>query len=359
MLGTNYLPEFFNGIPGNVGDPLKRICEETLEDLRGFKETLEQFGVHVIQPELDPSERFMDDPKRYPRGPLQPRDHNLVLGNECYITNRDHPAIEKALDNYSKTVKVSSNFGLPYIDRTKYENMAGDDWPSYIDYLTNKDNPDFITDKEIIQELDALHTTLRLTSSNAMMVDDRVVVGGAYDPLYHDMPEDIMHLMFPETKHFDIVWTDIFGHTDGSFHAFKKGAIISLLDVVNYAETFPGWDVCFLPDQGNQHLPIREFKLLKKKNEGKWWVAGEENNDEFTEFVEKWLQDWVGYVEESVFDVNMLVLDEHHVAVSNPNNEQVNSFLKKHGVEPVYVPWRHRYFWDGGLHCITLDLKRK
>jgi hypothetical protein len=28
-------------------------------------------------------------------------------------------------------------------------------------------------------------------------------------------------------------------------------------------------------------------------------------------------------------------------------------------MEPVYVPWRHRYFWDGGLHCITLDLYRE
>ncbi len=23
------------------------------------------------------------------------------------------------------------------------------------------------------------------------------------------------------------------------------------------------------------------------------------------------------------------------------------------------VQWRHRYFWDGGLHCITLDLDRE
>jgi hypothetical protein len=53
------------------------------------------------------------------------------------------------------------------------------------------------------------------------------------------------------------------------------------------------------------------------------------------------------------------MLDEHHCCVSNPNNEQVNAFLKKHHVEPVYVPWRHRFFWDGGLHCITLDLQRK
>ena len=35
-----------------------------------------------------------------------------------------------------------------------------------------------------------------------------------------------------------------------------------------------------------------------------------------------------------------------------------SKYQKKHKVEPVHVPWRHRYFWDGGLHCITLDLYR-
>ena len=35
------------------------------------------------------------------------------------------------------------------------------------------------------------------------------------------------------------------------------------------------------------------------------------------------------------------------------------SFLKKHKIEPVICPIRHRYFWDGGLHCFTLDLRRK
>ena len=55
----------------------------------------------------------------------------------------------------------------------------------------------------------------------------------------------------------------------------------------------------------------------------------------------------------------MLVLDERHCCVSQQDNEIVNAFLKKHNMEPVYVPWRHRYFWDGGLHCITLDLYRE
>ena len=54
---------------------------------------------------------------------------------------------------------------------------------------------------------------------------------------------------------------------------------------------------------------------MKHSNEGKWYLAGEEDNTEFTHFVETWLQDWVGYVEESVFDVNVLMLDEHPIVV--------------------------------------------
>ena len=42
MLGNNYAPQFFNGIPDKVGDPLKRICEETSRRFRQVtKNTLE------------------------------------------------------------------------------------------------------------------------------------------------------------------------------------------------------------------------------------------------------------------------------------------------------------------------------
>ena len=34
-------------------------------------------------------------------------------------------------------------------------------------------------------------------------------------------------------------------------------------------------------------------------------------------------------------------------------------YFKKHKIEPIIVPWRHRFFWDGGLHCISLDIKRR
>ena len=52
------------------------------------------------------------------------------------------------------------------------------------------------------------------------------------------------------------------------------------------------------------------------------------------------------------------MLDPHTVCVSNPHNEEMNAFFKKHKIEVVHIPWRHRFFHDGGLHCTTLDLVR-
>ena len=350
MLGNNYTPEFFDGVSTKAESPLKRICEETLEDLHGFKTILQDFGVEVIQPEMDPNERFLDNPHRYPRGPLQPRDFQLVLGNHCFVEKGDHPAIEERLRKYGEISEYK--FDTPVITgEEKYNLVCGADWPSWHEFLSNSKNKDFFEDFVWQEMLDFSRGFF--SSATTFMLGKKVIIGveGNFNinELVANTPSNF--------DKFEVIYKPMYGHTDGNFHPIKPGAILSLFDVQTYEETFPGWDVCYLPDQS--WAKVKGFRKLKLKNEGKWWLAGEEDNSEFTQFVETWLQDWVGYVEETVFDVNVLMLDEHHCCVSNANNEQVNAFLKKHKVEPVYVPWRHRYFWDGGLHCITLDLYRE
>jgi hypothetical protein len=146
------------------------------------------------------------------------------------------------------------------------------------------------------------------------------------------------------------------GHTDGSFCPVVPGLIVSLHDIQTYAETFPGWEVIYLP--GQSWAKVGSFLGLKNKNRGKWWVPGEELNDDFTDYVEQWLSHWVGYVEETVFDVNMLVIDEKNVVCNNYNKEVFDAFEKR-GITPHVLNFRHRYFWDGGLHCITSDIHRE
>jgi len=153
------------------------------------------------------------------------------------------------------------------------------------------------------------------------------------------------------------------GHSDGAFCPVKPGLIISLNGVQNYKETFPDWEVVHLPDQSWGKIRALEhqgssFMELKKRNKGKWWIPGEENNDELIDYIEKWLSDWVTYVEETVFDVNMLVIDQHNVICNNYNKKVFDAF-ERHNITPHVINLRHRYFWDGGIHCITSDIARE
>ena len=79
---------------------------------------------------------------------------------------------------------------------------------------------------------------------------------------------------------------------------------------------------------------------------------------QITKFVNTWLDEWLGYVEETVFDVNMLVIDKNNV-ICNGYNKKVFDAFERYNITPHVVNFRHRYFWDGGLHCITSDISRE
>ena len=158
---------------------------------------------------------------------------------------------------------------------------------------------------------------------------------------------------FPSTRNHII---NTGGHSDGTYCPVCPGLIISLRDVPTYANTFPDWEVLYLPNQSWGALP--EFQVLKTKNQGKWWIPGFEQDQDVVDTIETWLGHWVGYVEETVFDVNMLIVDPNNVIVFG-YNKQVFDTLERYSITPHIVPFRHRYFWDGGIHCVTSDLHRE
>ena len=159
-----------------------------------------------------------------------------------------------------------------------------------------------------------------------------------------------------EQEGFRVHTADRGYHSDAVFCVVKPGCIVSLFDVQDYNTNFPGWDVLHLPDQS--WSKVSPFLKMKGKVGGQWWLKGEEHNDQLIEFVNTWLKDWVGYVEETVFDVNMLSIDQNTI-ICNNYNKDVFAHFKRHKVEPIIFNFRHRYFWDGGVHCIVQDLYRE
>jgi hypothetical protein len=199
----------------------------------------------------------------------------------------------------------------------------------------------------------------RLLSTSFIHLLGKDIFWGTNTPGWKDSPIIQHHKQLWESQGFRVniqATEEMGGHGDATWCILKPGVIVTLHDLQNYSEKFPGWDILYLEDKYWDQLS--PFRTMKKKVGGKWWIQGEEHNDELINYVESWLGNWVGYCEETVFEVNMLSINPELVLV-NSYNERVFNFLKKHKIEPVICTQRHRWFWDGGVHCLTQDLYRE
>ena len=111
----------------------------------------------------------------------------------------------------------------------------------------------------------------------------------------------------------------------------------------------------------NERAMTSEFgDWRKEKNftRGKWWQSGAKDHPEMVKFVDEWLSKWIGFAEETIFEVNMLSISPELIPSLNKQKD-VHDKLKQHGIEPIYCRFRHRNFWDAGLHCLTVDTLRE
>jgi hypothetical protein len=93
------------------------------------------------------------------------------------------------------------------------------------------------------------------------------------------------------------------------------------------------------------------------KNKGRWFMPGFEHDQNLINMVDYYFDSWVGQVSETVFQVNILIVDPKNIIVS-AYNDKVEKACARHGIEMHVVPFRHKYFWDAGTHCITNDIGR-
>ena len=306
-IGSGFKTEWFSDLPiyknKKIMDPLKKIADETEEDYCKLEKILNDAGVETHRSFLDINK--VGSLKNIFRPPVNPRDHFAVIGEKIY-------AVAGGVAGYADVLKQ--------IDR---KNM-------YLD----KDKAHIST----------------------------AVICRVGKDLWWDIPKETDDMVIQKFKNlweqegFRVHLSYRGYHTDGVFCVVKPGCIVSLYGIQKYNKEFPGYEILYLPDQSwNKMSPFIE---MKRKVGGRWWLKGEEHNDQLIEFVNTWLNDWVGYVEETVFDVNMLSLDQNNI-ICNTYNKEVFDYFKKHKVEPILFNFRHRYFWDGGVHCITQDLYRE
>jgi len=170
------------------------------------------------------------------------------------------------------------------------------------------------------------------------------------------LPIDIYNYFKKQLKDYTIITAFNEGHSDGIYNPIKPGVWISNGEALNFKKYFPNWDVYYLPDA--QWSDMSPFLEIREKVKSKWWIPGQEHNDDLIDFVNTWFTDWVGFCEETVWDVNVLVINPQTVLCLTENKD-LFKWLRSHYIEPIVAPFRHRFFWDGGLHCLTLDIHRE
>lgn len=333
-IGTGFKAEWIKHLVTDkrVSDPLCRIADETEEDYQKLENILKQAGVktHRTWLDIDRYETLWDLNRHIP--PMTPRDSFVSIGEKFYVSGGRTPGYAPMLKNIAKENLYLDVINCPFNVSGAVVVRCGVDiyWDLWNYTEGRAGNTNYFNNLKDQENL----------GLNSTRVRDWIAKMKAHW-------ESLGHRVHISERGY---------HSDAAFALLKPGAIISLYDVQKYEKLFPGWDVCYLPDQSWEK--IQPFLDLKEKNLGKWWLQGEEQNDKLTYFINEWLGNWVGYVEETVFDVNMLSLDENTVVVSS-YNKTVFDFLKKKKIEPIICNWRHRYFWDGGLHCITNDFYRE
>ena len=327
VIGSCVNPEYFEHVANiEIREKLQKIVIETQEDLDRIADHCRELGAEVVRTDPNHSniqKRLHPDQKAQAISwLLYPRDNLAVLGN-CLLASAPEVMTNKYYESILPPVGDKNH---AWYDLSVKRKVAWTDPPCWT--LVGKD---LFIDTE----------TYRMHGDFATQ------------PVWQNVIDTWAKKWLPQ---IDIHWVTIGGHNDGCFHTLKPGALMSVDDIMSYKETFPGWDVLYLPDQS--WAAVQDFLQMKQKNQGKYWIPGEQNNDELINYINTWLSDWVGYVEETVFDVNCLVFDQSTVLVSNYNKD-VFDFLKKHKMEPIICPMRHRYFFDGGIHCVSLDLYRE
>ena len=323
IVGRAHTPEYFDFIEdAGVLAQLSQLLNETNEDLDNLQRTIEQFGACVRRPNLPDINQFrrrqVNDPAGAPMPPLTPRDWQITLG-----------------DRLLRIIEVTE---MNDICRQYQSQQPG--------CIVNPHQDNY----------DASHVMVNAVASCIVRVGTDVFFDNS-----EWMSTDQMHWIRDNVldSRYRVRRAQTNGHGDAVFAILKPGVILSSMHDgdINYKESFPGWEICKVWDASIwAAMEVGKFKY--EQSPGAWYLQGQTPTPEFAKFVDTYLKKWTGFVAETVFDVNCLVLDESHVIFSS-YNKQVFDFCRQHKIEPIICELRHKYFFDGGISCCTQDIRRR
>jgi len=339
VIGKTYPPDFYDWIQdANTRRRFEQLAEETEQDYQGLINLLQgKFGIRVLRPQLPEDLSRLKVHDRWVAPPVAPRDFFIMIHDQLWVPAEPNKAhAKRAFSKQTELTQVEFNVQDLLEHQTK------------LMCYTN------IFDDVSLQGNKVCYTKLDVVSGCfvSRIGQDLYFATQSYDENQSQLLAQV-NKQFPSTRNHIV---NAGGHGDATYCPVAPGLIISLKDIPTYANTFPGWEVVYLPP--SDYAETAEFRSSMKMNRGRWNIPGFEQDPNLVHMVDHYFDSWVGNASETVFDVNILVIDQKNIVVTS-HNDQVEEACARHGIEVHVVPFRHRYFWDAGVHCITNDLSRE
>lgn len=309
-LGDVYPSSWYDHLEPAVRDVFHELTELTQQDLSTIQHKLESMGVTVQRPCYESIDDYVLE-DRLIKPQICPRDMFIALGNTLYVT----------------PTAANSKAWIHTYDRYQQN--------STVVKLAHPNS--FFNGANVVRAgRDVIVDYCRDNNSNTQLLFDKRVQG-------------INQLLKGYRVHTEVNG----GHLDGCFSILRPGLILANNYFDGYERNFPGWEVIVLSQP--------EFAQIKHQQKiisnGKFWYAGEATNKSFNEHVVKHAIDWVGCYTETYFELNCLVVDPKNV-IMLAENTRLAEQLDQRGITVHWVPFRTRRFWDGAMHCLTVDIRR-
>jgi len=356
LIGSTYDPNIFKDHKDQeFADLMHTVFEETQQDLDNLADICSDYGAEVVRPNvvLDPNKEINIgiNSGAFHNHPMQPRDVIGKFGNT--IIEGFSKEIARYFENwcYREAVKDEFTQGSRVISMPIPQINTGDG------YDTLNDAREFVFHTaNVVKCGKHLFHTQSAEKARRKSVKHPVSGRGTQTGL---------EWMKRELPEFEFVEVDAGGHLDGKIAIIRPGLVVAWNpDHVPQMMKDANWKIIIAGDRQKYYRGVGVFsdKYLDTKHNYNLglpkYFDDIRNSNPYKNYVKEYLNHWIGYVEETVFHVNTISLDENTVIMTGYNKD-VYTQLEQEGIKVINWEAKHRFFWDGGAHCASIDLDRE
>lgn len=347
IVGRSYSPGQLDwALDPAIKDNFNILLKETEEDLDNLAKCLINLGVTVYRPTVTPYTKPMHFPAftmPIPVAPIVPRDQYLVYGETIYQTYTSMP--DRYLDsiNYYNIFKDLFDRGHNWISLPP-PSLKTLDEIELLGAYNNWSDAGGLVYTDALKDRLLWHTATMFKCGDAIITNTRgpgTQLGLEW--MRRNLPAD--------TRIIDNVGTELenWGHIDHGFFMTDDDTVFcQTIDYVpECLRSKRIIEVGFQPE----HTVLAHIETKYKK--------ALSNGQYSPEWVDEWLGQWKGYLQKVNFDTNVLVVDSKNVIFTNDVPKKLFELLEQEGIKIHVCTQRHTVFWCGGVHCLTLDLKRR